>query len=109
MTASDVLPSYSRIHTCHRLTLGISWTAISVGALALVGWWLGIPVTTSIFTDLATMKPITAITFAFTGAALWMALRPPISARRRSIVQTLASIGALIVVIGLLRLQAQPA
>jgi hypothetical protein len=38
-----------------------------------------------------------------------MALRPPISARRRSIVQTLASIGALIVVIGLLRLQAQPA
>jgi hypothetical protein len=38
-----------------------------------------------------------------------MALRPPISARSRSIVQTLASIGALIVVIGLLRLQAQPA
>lgn len=49
-----------------------SLTAVITGVLVLLGWWLEIAAFKSILPGLATMKPNTAVAFAFCGAGLWL-------------------------------------
>jgi PAS domain S-box-containing protein len=47
-------------------------SAVVAGILVMVGWWLHIPLLTSIVPGLATMKPNSALGFLLSGTALWL-------------------------------------
>src|SRR5664279_2441412 len=61
MPSPAVASTSSRAFTCQRVARVNASIAIIVGALALVGWWLGIPAFTSLFMGLAPMKPNSAV------------------------------------------------
>jgi signal transduction histidine kinase len=46
--------------------------AVVAGIAVLLGWILAIPALTSVLPGLTRMSPLTALTFALTGAALWI-------------------------------------
>jgi PAS domain S-box-containing protein len=58
-------------HVRHYL-LFVSFLSVSVGALAMLGWALGIRELTSVLPGLATMKPNTALCFMVSGIGLWL-------------------------------------
>jgi two-component system cell cycle sensor histidine kinase/response regulator CckA len=74
MPSPAVASTSSRAFTCQRVARVNASIAIIVGALALVGWWLGIPAFTSLFMGLAPMKPNSAVSFLCTGLALHLIL-----------------------------------
>jgi PAS domain S-box-containing protein len=86
-----------RQDTCRNLALATSLLSIALGVLALAGWWFRIPVLTSVFPGLATMKPITAATFLSTGVALWLLLPSSrYTVRRAALARVLTVTGMLI-------------
>jgi len=51
--------------------------AAAAGILVLLGWALGIVALTSVLPGLTKMSPLTALTFALSGAVLWLGTAPP--------------------------------
>jgi len=70
-----------------------------IGALALAGWALDLPIVTQWSDSGFAMIPLTALCFVLTGGALTMAVRPYRSGTSEGIQQTLAALAATIAVL----------
>jgi signal transduction histidine kinase len=70
-----------------------------VGALALAGWALDLPVVTQWSQSGLAMIPLTALCFVLTGGSLTMAVRPHRTGTTEGIQQTLAALAATIAVL----------
>jgi len=77
-----------------------SLTAVIGCVLVLIGWWLEIAAFKSIVPGLATMKPNTAVAFAFCGAGLWLKQKTGIA--NRAIATACASVTFIIAFLTLL-------
>src|SRR5258705_95336 len=98
----DVSSTLLHARVCSRFSRSVSGIAIVVGAVALVGWWRGIRALTSTVPGFATMKPLTAIAFVFSGIALLlMLIRPDIIIKQQTIARISSS---FVILVGLLTL-----
>jgi len=70
--------------------------ALAIGAIAMLGWVLGVDALKSIFPGLVGMKFNTALTFMLLSAALLLVLDVPVEPRRRAVATVLAVCGGLL-------------
>ncbi|MDE2181121.1 MAG: GAF domain-containing protein, partial [candidate division NC10 bacterium] len=76
-----------------------SVSAVMIGSLALVGWWLDVTVLKTSVLGLPTMHANAALTFVLIGVSLWLLRAESTGGWRRRVAQVCASI---VVLIGLL-------
>ncbi|MFH1659435.1 MAG: ATP-binding protein [Pseudomonadota bacterium] len=60
------------VNRFHHAATMAAWFVGAVGLIVLFGWWLKLPVVTSVLPGLATMKANTACGFVLAGVALWL-------------------------------------
>src|SRR5437588_7883281 len=77
-------PESVHVRNCRAFALAASSLAMLMGIFVLIGWWLKIPVLTSVLPGLATMKRITAICFVLAGIALRLFTHRDLSSTSRT-------------------------
>jgi hypothetical protein len=108
MAMSDRLNQ--KYETICRTTVYVgAFTAMGSGALALIGWQLGVPLLASLLPGFAPMHPVSALAFALSGAALWLLHRPEGMQTRRAGQACAAVVGALGLVQGIAMVSRGPA
>src|SRR5947209_9904950 len=75
---SDSVSNPAMLVVCRRLAAAASILAAALGALALLGWVLGLDYLKSIVPGQASVNPLSALGLLLLGAALWLLRHPPI-------------------------------
>ena len=79
------------VRTCRIFSVFAGVSTAAVGILSLVGWWLSLPVLTSVVPGLATMKPNSAVCFVMLGASVCLIRNRSIGAAKLATTQSMVA------------------